>query len=90
MTRKTYCGNLLWQSGLTLLAHGCLQVFRKGAEIVYLVGGVDNRKAEFVFSGRAAGNWCYFDSFWQAAVPWVKLAILTGNGKVCADPFGRH
>ena len=20
MTRKTYCGNLLWQSGLTLLA----------------------------------------------------------------------
>ena len=22
MTRKTYCGNLLWQSGLTLLAHG--------------------------------------------------------------------
>ena len=21
MTRKTYCGNLLWQSGLTLLAH---------------------------------------------------------------------
>ena len=22
MTRKTYCGNLLWQSGLTLLAPG--------------------------------------------------------------------
>ena len=22
MTRKTYCGNLLWQSGLTLLALG--------------------------------------------------------------------
>ncbi len=22
MTRKTYCGNLLWQSGLTLLASG--------------------------------------------------------------------
>ena len=24
MTRKTYCGNLLWQSGLTLLAPGCM------------------------------------------------------------------
>ena len=22
MTRKTYCGNILWQSGLTLLATG--------------------------------------------------------------------
>ena len=22
MTRKTYCGNLLWQSGLTLLVSG--------------------------------------------------------------------
>ena len=24
MTRKTYCGNLLWQSGLTLLARDAL------------------------------------------------------------------
>ena len=28
MTRKTYCGNLLWQSGLTLLAR-----FPKSAKV---------------------------------------------------------
>ena len=26
MTRKTYCGNLLWQSGLTLLAPAAVRV----------------------------------------------------------------
>jgi len=30
MTRKTYCGNLLWQSGLTLLALGSYHVRLEG------------------------------------------------------------
>ena len=36
MTRKTYCGNLLWQSGLTLLApthHFALGVGHHAAEL---------------------------------------------------------
>ena len=28
MTRKTYCGNLLWQSGLTLLVPDWLLIYR--------------------------------------------------------------
>ena len=31
MTRKTYCGNLLWQSGLTLLVHDVRQTGLGGA-----------------------------------------------------------
>ncbi|MCR5414027.1 MAG: hypothetical protein K6F50_04785 [Kiritimatiellae bacterium] len=37
MTRKTYCGNLLWQSGLTLLAPAS-EPFRKHVGVMQDAG----------------------------------------------------
>ena len=47
MTRKTYCGNLLWQSGLTLLAQGLTllaQIARDCAAAVYMPASLKTRK----------------------------------------------
>ena len=40
MTRKTYCGNLLWQSGLTLLVPGTGTQEEGGLSYVRLVDDV--------------------------------------------------
>ena len=69
---------------------GDLQVFRNRAEIADSVGGVDDRKAELAFPVRAAGNWRYVDAVRQLAISWIKLAVVAGDGKVRAGPFGRH
>ena len=69
---------------------GDLQVFRKGAEIADSVGGVDDRKAEFAFPIGTAGNWRYVDMVWQLTISRIKLAVVAGDGKVRAGPFGRH
>ena len=69
---------------------GDLQVFRNRAEIADSVGGVDDCKTELAFPARAAGNWRYVDAVRQLAISWIKLAVVAGDGKVRAGPFGRH
>ena len=38
MTRKTYCGNLLWQSGLTLLARAKWDLIGSKSDIEQIIG----------------------------------------------------
>ena len=65
MTRKTYCGNLLWQSGLTLLAPDIS--FERSRQLVARLLtnlGVAPGKQNSLYSGLVKPFDPYFYTYW--------------------------
>ena len=76
MTRKTYCGNLLWQSGLTLLApeEECGRIREVGARALLL------RWGSIQEGGEVRGMGCHQVHAWCGLVYSADLGAA-----ICAD-----
>ena len=78
MTRKTYCGNLLWQSGLTLLAPewsvtarvaqvGAGKIFGSEAFVRKWIDGLDDKFPAARTAAHAVGSIGFSSHGWRLA-----------------------